>query len=230
MSQAIDTTHAGAAETSKGIQELIALLRDKGVNAGKTEGTKILSEAEQRSKWIVTQAQEEADKMLRNAERDAKFIRESGTDALELAYRDIKLKLKDELSSQFAAQMRKLVAHELRDPETLKKLLVSAAAQSQVPDEDMRIFIPDRAHGLNELRADPDLLAQGSLIEMLSEVARALFSNGVEIKTSDKTAEGLTISLRDGDMIVDISDQSLTDLLLAHLQPRFRAILEGVVA
>jgi len=37
------------------------------------------------------------------------------------------------------------------------------------------------------------------------------------------------VLLRGGEVTVDLSEQALSDLLLAHLQPRFRAILEGLV-
>jgi V/A-type H+-transporting ATPase subunit E len=33
----------------------------------------------------------------------------------------------------------------------------------------------------------------------------------------------------DGKLVVDLSDDAVAGLLLQHLQPRFRAILEGIV-
>jgi V/A-type H+-transporting ATPase subunit E len=225
MSQNLDT-HS----SSKGIQELIDLMRDKGVSAGKDEGQKIIDEAEERAAWIIAQAEEEAAKVRAEAEKNARFVSEAGKEALDIAFRDIKLKLKDELSSKFAGQLRKLISKELQDPETLKKILISAASKSKVPDEPMTIVLPDRVVGVNELRKDPTLLGQDPLIEMLSEVAATLFSQGVKIETSDKADGGLTFLLKGGEITVELTEHSLADLVLVHLQPRFRAILEGVVA
>ena len=45
-----------------------------------------------------------------------------------------------------------------------------------------------------------------------------------------KSNEGIIFALREGEIKVDLTDEALTTLLLSHLQPRFRAILEGVVA
>ena len=215
--------------TSKGIQELIDELREKGVNAGKEESSKLVADAEHRAEWILEQAEAEAETIRSKAEQEAKFIRKSGSDALEMAYRDIKMKLRDELSQQFARQLGKLIVQELQDPETLKQLLMSAASRSKLPDEPARIVLPERAVGLEELRSDPSQLQGGPLIEMVSSVARELFSQGVEIGADGRARAGMTVSLKDGEINVDLTDQALMDLLLAHLQPRFRAILEGVV-
>lgn len=217
-------------KTSQGIQELIDLMREKGVNAGKEEGTRIVAEAEKRAQWILTQAEQQAKELSQSAHKKAEFIKQSGSESLEMAFRDIKLKLKDELSSRFAAQLQRLVSEELSDPQTLKQLLISAAAKTQIQDQAMSILLPDNAIALKELREDPDLLKGGPLMEMLSEVSRSLFSAGVSLETSDSADQGLTFLLREGEIIVELTDAALSKLLLTHLQPRFRAILEGVVA
>ncbi len=214
---------------SKGIQELIDQIREKGVNAGEEESTRIVQDAEQRAKWIVEQAKEQADKVRAKAEQDAEFTRHAGTESLELAFRDIRAEIRDELTQQFAQQLQKLIVLELQDPDTLKKLLMSAAARSALPDEEMAIVLPEQAVGLDELRRDPEALQKGPLIELISATARELFSSGITVETGGRGQAGMQVILRDGEVTVDLSEQALTDLLLAHLQPRFRAILEGLV-
>jgi V/A-type H+-transporting ATPase subunit E len=225
MTQILET-----GKTSQGIQELVDLMREKGINAGKEEGTRIVAEAEKRAEWILAQAEQQAKELGQSAHQQAEFIKQSGAESLEMAFRDIKLKLKDELSSRFASQLQRLVNEELSDPQTLKQLLISAAAKTQIQDQAMTIQLPDNAVALKELREDPDLLKGGPLMEMLSEVSRSLFSAGVSLQTSGSADQGLTFLLRDGEITIELTDAALSKLLLAHLQPRFRAILEGVVA
>jgi V/A-type H+-transporting ATPase subunit E len=225
MTQILET-----GKTSQGIQELVDLMREKGINAGKEEGTRIVAEAEKRAEWILAQAEQQAQELSQSAHQQAEFIKQSGAESLEMAFRDIKLKLKDELSSRFATQLQRLVNEELSDPQTLKQLLISAAAKTQIQDQAMTIQLPDNAVALKELREDPDLLKGGPLMEMLSEVSRSLFSAGVSLQTSGSADQGLTFLLRDGEITIELTDAALSKLLLAHLQPRFRAILEGVVA
>lgn len=217
-------------ETSNGVQALIDIIHEKGVDAGKEEGLRIVEEAEKRAEWIINQANEEAEQIKQKADKEADFIRHAGKDSLELAFRDIKLKLKDDLSSQFASQLKRLIRHEMQDPDTLKKLLMQAASKCRVPDEEMKILLPEQVLGLDELRQDPSSIEQGALVEVLSAVASSLFESGVEFKLSPDVKAGMTFSLRDGEIVIEATDKALTELLLAHLQPRFRALLEGVVA
>ncbi len=225
MSQSLDTK-----QSASGVQELIDQIREKGVNEGKTEGTRIVEDAEQRAEWIIKQAKEEAESIRQDAEENSRFVKDAGKDALGLAFRDIKLKLKDELSIQFSDQLRKLVDKELQDPNTLKSLLISAVSKTTIPDEQLTIILPEKVKGINELREDHKSLEQGPLVELVSDTAKKMLTKGVDIRLDNTMNSGLTFLLNDGEVTVEITDKSLSDMLLQHLQPRFRAILEGVVS
>jgi V/A-type H+-transporting ATPase subunit E len=225
MSQSLDTK-----QSASGVQELIDQIREKGVNEGKTEGTRIVEDAEQRAEWIIKQAKEEAEAIRKEAEENSRFVKDAGQDALGLAFRDIKLKLKDELSNQFSEQLRKLVDKELQDPNTLKSLLVSAVSKTMIPDEALTIVLPEKVKGINELREDHKSLEQGPLVELVSDTAKKMLTKGVDIRLDNNMNSGLTFLLNDGKVTLEITDKSLSDMLLQHLQPRFRAILEGVVS
>jgi len=225
MTDSIDT-----GDNSRGIQELITVLKEKGVSAGKTEGVRIIADAEQRADWILEQAREEASQLLQKANEDADFIRNAGKEALLTAFRDIKLRLKDELTNQFASQLKMLITHEMQSPDALKQLLISAATNTTIPDEDMVIHLPDKVMGLEDLRQNPAALDKGALIEVLSEVTRKLLQSQVTFKPEPSGNQGIVFSLRDGEIFIELTDEALTKLLLTHLQPRFRALLEGVIA
>lgn len=215
---------------SRGIQELISLLKDKGVTAGKDEGVRIIGDAEQRADWIVKQAKEEAKQILSRARQEADFIENAGRDSLLISFRDIKLRLKDELSNQFANQLKELIHHEMQSPDTLKQLLYCAASNARIPDEKMDIALPDKVMGLEELRQNPSSLKEGPLVEILSEVTKKLLKSEVTFKSGLPDKQGIVFSLRNGEILIELTDDALTNLLLTHLQPRFRALLEGVVA
>ena len=226
---------------SQGIEELIEQLKNKGVSAGKEESVRIVADAEKRAEWIIAQAREEAERVKTRAKEEAEFIEKAGRDALHVAYRDVLLRLKDELSGQFSDQLKKLVQHELESPDTLKLLLYAAVSKTDIPDQDMTLVIsqpklasskamlPEHAMGLDELREHPESLKFGPLLELLSEVTRSMLSSKVRFKPSANSDTGITFVMRENNMEVDLSDHALTELLLTHLQPRFRAILEGVV-
>jgi V/A-type H+-transporting ATPase subunit E len=224
MSQSLDTK-----QSASGVQELIDQIREKGVNEGKTQGSRIVEDAELRAEWIIKQAKEEAETIKKEADSNYHFVTEAGKGALALAFRDIKLKLKDELSIQFSEQLRKLVEKELQDPETLKLLLISAVSKISIPEEPQAIVLPDRAVGSNELRDDSRSLEQGVLVELVSDTAKKMLTKGVDIRLDSTINNGFVLLLNDGEITVEVTDKSLSNMLLKHLQPRFRAILEGVV-
>ena len=55
-----------------------------------------------------------------------------------------------------------------------------------------------------------------------------MFSEGISFAAGEQQA-GIVMKLKGHDMQVDISDKAIADLLLKYLQPRFRALLEGVI-
>jgi V/A-type H+/Na+-transporting ATPase subunit E len=53
---------------------------------------------------------------------------------------------------------------------------------------------------------------------------------GVTFDRSSDDAGGIRIVLKDNGLLVDLTDAAVADVILRHLQPRFRALLEGVVS
>ena len=68
------------------------------------------------------------------------------------------------------------------------------------------------------------------LPQLLTTVLTELMSKGVTVLASSELADGCQLQYQDGTVTVDLNDEVLATVLMAHLQPRFRAILDGVVA
>jgi V/A-type H+-transporting ATPase subunit E len=56
-----------------------------------------------------------------------------------------------------------------------------------------------------------------------------MLRTGVSLSASADQGTGIEVRVSDGRLVVDLSDGAVAALLLQHLQPRFRAILEGIV-
>jgi V/A-type H+-transporting ATPase subunit E len=61
----------------------------------------------------------------------------------------------------------------------------------------------------------------------VQEELNVLLREGITLDTHD--GKGIRIRTSGEDTEIDLSDRALAELLLRHLQPRFRAILEGVI-
>ena len=59
--------------------------------------------------------------------------------------------------------------------------------------------------------------------------AAELLRDGVVIREGDDRQPGIRIRLVEDEVTIDLTSEALTQLLLEHLLPRFRAVLEGSI-
>ncbi|OHV10025.1 hypothetical protein [Kushneria phosphatilytica] len=216
---------------SHGIQELIDTLRSEGVEAGRQEATELVAQAHQRAEWLIHQANEEAERIRAQAEEEARTLREAGTQALRLAYRDLCLTARDTFSHQFANELEALIRESLDEPEILAGMITEVARRTPLPEGVKgEALLPEHVVGLDELRDNPQALHEGALPGVLAQVAGRMLERGIVLKSDHDVEAGVRFRLDEGHIQVDLTDRAIADMLLRHLQPRFRALLEGVVA
>ncbi len=217
---------------SKGVNELIARLREDGVEAGRAEAATIVDQARAEAMALREAAQAEAQAMREAARKDADAFRKAGEDALQAAVRDATLDLKIQMTEKFRADMRRLVSREMKDATFLRQIileLVGRVRERVDHSGSVEMILPVEAIGLDELRDNVDELENGPLTEFVRGVAGELVRDGVRFAGSDELAAGARVYLENEDVMIDLSDVAVADMLARHLQPRFRAILEGVV-
>jgi V/A-type H+-transporting ATPase subunit E len=217
---------------SSGVQELINRLREKGLAEGRREGEKIIAKAHQKAKEIVDQAHFEGEAIRKKAHHDAEHYRKSAHEAVQLAARDTMLNLKSTLSRQFAQRIGELVEETFHEEDFLKQVIMEVAGHALPEgkkDQRMEIILPADVVGLDELRRHPEKVKQGSLGQYMLATAEKQFREGVSLRTSEEQKGGITIKLVDEEVSIDLSDEAITELLLAHLLPRFRALIEGSI-
>ena len=81
-----------------------------------------------------------------------------------------------------------------------------------------------------ELRRRPEALTEGSLAHLAAAEAGRMLREGVVLLPADDGAQGIRLQLVERGVSIDLTDRAVAAVLLAHLQPRFRALLEGVIA
>lgn len=217
---------------SHGVEELIDRLKEEGVKAGRTEAERIVADAETRAKWLLEQAQDEADNLIDNARAEAQALRNSADDALQVAARDMLLSLRERLTHRFAGEVRRLVADELADKEFLRQLILEIAGkQRELVDEsgEVEVLLPKRALEVDELRKESGEMQHGELTELVLGITDAMLRDGVALRVTEADIEGISARLVDDEIQVEVTADAVAALLLEHLQPRFRALLEGIV-
>lgn len=226
-----DTQHPVAS----GIEELIGRLRREGVEEGEAEASRMLADAETKARDILQKAEAKATAMRDAARDEADRTRKSGEEALRAAMRDAVLELKDDLARRFAEQVGGTVSDMTRDDEMLKAMILSVAARARTDSgaeaaKEMEVILPRSAVGLDQLRKNPEELKEGTLSHFVASEAREMLREGITFSRAEDDAAGLRLVLKDNGMEVDLTDRAVASVILRHLQPRFRALLEGVVS
>ncbi len=238
---------------SSGVDALIAQLRQEGVDAGRAEAERILADARAQAKAIQDKAEAEARARVEQARQEADSFRKAGEEALRTAMRDTVLDMKATLTQRFASDLKRLVSQQMHDPEVLRRMIVAVAgragAQAELAEgEPVEVLLPKEIVGLDALRNNPDSLREGPITQTVLGLTGEMLRAGVRFGQGDAPGleedrreardltgadaapeRGILVKLDARDITLDLSDQAVAAVLLQHLQPRFRAILEGIV-
>ncbi|WP_420592205.1 hypothetical protein [Bacterioplanoides sp.] len=230
-----------AEKISSGIDELVEKLKNDGIQAGQQQALDIIAEAEKRADLIERQAQEKADAMLKESHERIEREEQAAKDALQLAFRDMVLGMKNAMLERLSSDFSREVKQQAAAVPVLEKMILEAvrqiSAEVRVPElnntdgsagTEVEVLVPQQLMQLDDIRANPDKASDGPLADLSSHLAGQMFSQGIRFAAGDQDA-GIQMKLQDGEMLVDVSDKAIADLLLKYLQPRFRAILEGVI-
>ncbi|RDH82172.1 MAG: hypothetical protein DIZ78_17310 [endosymbiont of Escarpia spicata] len=221
-----------ALQVSSGVEALIERLHDEGVAAGQERAEKIVADAEHQAAWIVEQAELETEALKKAAREQAEQTQKALQESLSVAVRDAILSLKSTLSARFADEVQRAVGREMSREQMLQRLILEVAgrAKEQVDEsEPMQILLPRDAVGLEELRKDPEALRANPLTELSGLITKEMLQEGVTFIEADDDMPGIRLSIRGDAIKLDVTEAAVTELLLAHLQPRFRALVEGIV-
>lgn len=218
---------------SSGVEALLERLRGEGVEQGREEARRIVADAQTRATWMIEQAQRDAQELREHAREDARRLEESAREALRVAARDSILEMQSTLTHRFRDHLRRLVGQTLSQEDLLQQMILELAARTRNDtsldaEKDVEVILPRGVVGLEELRRRPEKLKEGTLSWFVVAQAREVLRDGVRFTVGEQES-GLRIRLHEHEMELDMSDEAVAELLLAHLQPRFRAMLEGIV-
>lgn len=219
---------------SSGVEQLIERLREQAVNAGQAKAEDIVSNAQKRASWLIGEAEQEAKNIVKKAQAEADAVTNAGTDALNLAARDTLLRLRDTLLGSFSQEVQRVVGEQMASQVFIEQLILALAGKIRDKtaldnSRNMTLILPENVIGVEELRKNPEELQQGALSHLTAAIAGDLLRAGVHFDVSDEIKSGLVIRLDGNAMQIDFTDEAVSALLLQHLQPRFRALLQGIV-
>ena len=213
---------------SSGVQQLTDRLRDEGVAKGRDGAGHLTTEARKQSMAILDQARQEAEEILDQARKEAAQVKSSGDEALRLASRDVILKLKESFHQEFENKVRKLVGCKLQDHDFLERLILEIARRSMPEDrgQPIEVLLPVDDLSPTESRGGAAQGKDEPLDQFVLGLAADVLREGLTFGASEANSSGVTIRLLEEDVEIELTDKTVTALLMQFTLPRFRAILE----
>jgi len=221
----------GPAVESQGVETLIGRLRDEGIAQGHSQAEGIVADAKKQAADIVAAARREADNILVNARQEATKEKAAGEDAVRLAMRDTLLSLEDEIINEFRSRLRRLIRGTLDDPEFLQRLIPAIAGKAAPPaGERLELLLPPEIVSLEDLQRKPEEAKPGTLMHFVLTLGGGMLREGVSFGVAGDSQAGIRVQFLDQDVQLDLTESAISELMLKHMLPRFRALLRGAVA
>ncbi len=217
---------AEAEQTSSGVQELIARIRDDGVQAGRQEAEQLLADAQRQAARMLEDARAEVEQMRKKARAEIQTEETAALEALKLAARDTGLRLEAEVVSAFESCVKRLVspvAHAGSVIRALLLVLAGHAVEEFVKQEEIQVLVSDLL--FKEADESPELKerVRHEVLGITGEMLR----EGVELIPSSEVEGGARVRLVGENLEIDLTEAAIHRVLMKHLLPRFRGILEG---
>lgn len=228
MARANEAT--AAVPESAGVEALIGRLREEGITEGQSQADALVSAAEVRAAEIVAAAQRQAEAVLAKATEDAAKLRAGGEDAIRLAMRDTILALEGDMLKAFSERLRGLVRGVLADPAFIERLILEIAGRSAKPGERAELLLPPELVSLEDLQKSPEAATPGTLMHFVLSLGGGMLREGMTFGVGDQGEGGIRVRLVDEDVEIDVTESPVSELLLKHMLPRYRALLRGAVA
>lgn len=195
---------------------LINKIRTEGVEEANRQADMIIAEAREKADALIENARNEADAHLKKASRTIEQQMDAGKKAIELAVRDSLISLKNTIRGILESLVRNDFER-LMTGDVLENLLLKTIegwSRNRDVDADLEILLSEK---------ERDSLSQ-AFIQRLGKTLKG----GVELKVHPGINAGFRIGERDGHVHYDLTDESVQEILIAHLNKELASIFNAV--
>jgi len=213
---------------SSGVQELIDKLHQEGVAAGESHAERLVGNARKEAMTMLDNAKADAAKIVADARKEREKIIENGNEALRLASRDVLLRVREACYEEFKNRLKRLVGFTLKDRKFLEELILEVSRKARPEDttKHVRVLLPAGVATKEELAREVANVQPGSMAAFVLGLTADVMRDGLTFGVSDDPSPGIKLQIVEDDIQLELTDETLTTLLLQYLVPRFRAIME----
>lgn len=197
------------------LQGLLERINEEGLKKIESEREQLLSEARAEAEKIRQEAQADRDRLIEEARGESAKMVHAGEEKLRQACRDVIISLESDLKERLSLLVKGCV-RETSKPDFLAKLILTIAgeyATRQGRASKVEVLVP-----------------QDQLTELEASFKAALgdqFKDGVTVRPVSGMDAGVQVSYDGESVYHDFSDEAITDMLCAYLNPQLVALMRG---
>ncbi len=201
-------------EEKNKIKEIVDILKKDGVDAGKSEAERIISEAKEKATEIVNNANKEKEKIVQNAKNEIEKLQNSAQANIRMAITQGVNQFKEAVEKKVLKPSIITSLEKAMDPQTVKDIIltvVNSYAKTGFSINDLNIILGEK---------EKEQIKSTILTEIKSKVSNA---EGVKI-SDDKIPTGVKLIQKDKNLLLEFTPESISEVLLSFIRPEFRKI------
>lgn len=199
------------------LEQLTQRLYEEGLSKGRSEGERMLSEAETKAAGIVAAAEAEASDIVKRARVQSDDLRKNTMTEIALAGRQAVGKIREEIANAIVARsIADGVAKANMDPAFIREMLLEIARNWNGASSDkvsLEALLPESR------RKEFDAAFANSAAELLRE--------GIEVGYADDVRSGFKAGEKGGGYYIGFTDGDFEALLGQYLREKVFKILYG---
>ncbi len=181
------------------LQQLTQKLYDEGLEKGRTEAERLVTEARTEAHRIIDEANREAERVVAEAKQKARDVAHNADTEISQAGRQAIAKLKEQIASMIVTKAASgAVSQASLDPEFVKTLILEAVKG----DKNMTATLPK------------------GLESSFAAAAKELMDKGIEVGYSNSVKSGFKIAPKDGSYYISFTDTDFDALLKSVLRDK----------
>ncbi len=197
------------------LQELTRKLYDEGLEKGRADADKLISDAQVQARKILDEARAQADEIVRKAHAKAEEVEKNTMTEISLAGRQALSTIKSEIASAIVAKSTaEGVKAAALDPKFLEEMLLAVARNWNGTDSgkvSLQALLPEEA--------------REKLDAAFAKSARALLDAGIEVGWSKEVKSGFKVGAKEGGYYISFTDADLEALLGEYLRDKVYQLL-----
>ena len=191
------------------IQELTDQLYNEGVQRGKEEAGKIISEAETRKQDIISEAEKQAADILADARKQASELEKNTRSELRLFAAQALEALKSEVVNLLNGQVVETTVKAATADKAFMQQMLLAFVQQWGAQGDLVIETADAA----------------ALTDFFKAKAAEMLKQGLEIRQVNGIATDFVLSAKDGSYKIQLGEQEFVEYFKEFLRPKLVEML-----